>query len=660
MQRAPRGRGRGPRTRRAPSGCPASRSCASRVPGSPTRATEHSPRATTTTCSPSSTTTRSSARAGASGLAAAWAQAPARVACIGGPVRPRFQGARPAWLTDSHAARAEHARLRPRAAGPRSAACARSTAPTSPSAAGRCGRSGASTRPSAIAPAVRWFSEEDEAQRALARAGYGIRYVARRLRVACGRAVPAPPRRALLAPAPALRRDAGRCGGRRSLPAALRQATLSAIGRAARGRARRRAAGHGAGDARGRERRGARRAAAARPMILVLHNRYRTTGGEERAVEDLTWLAREHMREEVEVLTRDSAVLGRARAAAAMLGGGLRPEDVGAAVRRTRAQHRPRPQRQPGLRLARACGGARGGRARGPAPAQLPAGVRGRHVLHPRGGLHPLPRAQHRARGRAALPRTGRRGGGLRRRARALAGPSGRAGRPLRRPEPLRPRPPRAARRAARRAGRRWCPTSSGKPPSRSRPADGRFALVASRLAPEKGVDTAIDACSQAGVPLVVCGDGPLREELAALAAAAPAARLLGSRQRGRAADASPRRRPCRGPLAGGRDLRPGRRRGDGRRAARGGDAAWARFRELLPAEALAPPGDATALAAAIGRRYGDSAAGEAGLSAVRERFAPAWWSPSACARSTTACREVRRWARAGVCTRTSRRRGTR
>ena len=30
-------------------------------------------------------------------------------------------------------------------------------------------------------------------------------------------------------------------------------------------------------------------------MILFLHNRYRTTGGEERVVEDLLWLVREHL-----------------------------------------------------------------------------------------------------------------------------------------------------------------------------------------------------------------------------------------------------------------------------------------------------------------------------------------------------------------------------
>src|SRR5919197_1633244 len=74
------------------------------------------------------------------------------------------------------------------------------------------------------------------------------------------------------------------------------------------------------------------------PMILQLHNRYRTTGGEERAVDDLLWLVREHLGEDVELLTRDSGQLGAARAAAGMLAGGLRPGEVADAVRRTGAR----------------------------------------------------------------------------------------------------------------------------------------------------------------------------------------------------------------------------------------------------------------------------------------------------------------------------------
>lgn len=71
--------------------------------------------------------------------------------------------------------------------------------------------------------------------------------------------------------------------------------------------------------------------------ILMLHNRYRTLGGEERAVEDLVWLVREHLGEEVELLVRDSSVISRRAAATGLLRGGLDPEEVAAAVRRTGA-----------------------------------------------------------------------------------------------------------------------------------------------------------------------------------------------------------------------------------------------------------------------------------------------------------------------------------
>src|SRR4051794_19028990 len=73
-------------------------------------------------------------------------------------------------------------------------------------------------------------------------------------------------------------------------------------------------------------------------VILFLHNRYRTTGGEERAVEDLQRLVREELGEDAELLSRDSAALGRTRAAVAMLRGGLDPGDVARAVRLTGAR----------------------------------------------------------------------------------------------------------------------------------------------------------------------------------------------------------------------------------------------------------------------------------------------------------------------------------
>ena len=52
-------------------------------------------------------------------------------------------------------------------------------------------------------------------------------------------------------------------------------------------------------------------------MILLLHNRYRTPGGEERVVEDLARILPEHLGEEVEVLQRDSAALSSSAEAGA-------------------------------------------------------------------------------------------------------------------------------------------------------------------------------------------------------------------------------------------------------------------------------------------------------------------------------------------------------
>src|SRR5918911_183243 len=76
----------------------------------------------------------------------------------------------------------------------------------------------------------------------------------------------------------------------------------------------------------------------ARRVILFLHNGCRVPGAEERVVDDLVWLVRERLGEDAERLERDSATLGRARAAAGMLAGGLQPGDVAAAVRRTGAR----------------------------------------------------------------------------------------------------------------------------------------------------------------------------------------------------------------------------------------------------------------------------------------------------------------------------------
>lgn len=56
---------------------------------------------------------------------------------------------------------------------------------------------------------------------------------------------------------------------------------------------------------------------------------------------------------------------------------------------------------------------------------------------------------------------------------------------------------------------------------ARSRAQEAAYALVSGRLVPEKGFDTAIAAARGAGVPLVVAGDGPDRARLQQLAASA-------------------------------------------------------------------------------------------------------------------------------------------
>jgi len=72
------------------------------------------------------------------------------------------------------------------------------------------------------------------------------------------------------------------------------------------------------------------------PRVLVLHNRYRVHGGEERAVElhlEALRLAGVDNRE----LLRDSADARPARAGLALLRGGDDPDEVGEAVRQFRA-----------------------------------------------------------------------------------------------------------------------------------------------------------------------------------------------------------------------------------------------------------------------------------------------------------------------------------
>src|SRR5436305_2902845 len=72
------------------------------------------------------------------------------------------------------------------------------------------------------------------------------------------------------------------------------------------------------------------------PRVLVIHNRYRVHGGEERAV-DLQVAALRRAGVAHETYFRDSAMAGRTRAARALVRGGDGEDDVAAAVRRLQA-----------------------------------------------------------------------------------------------------------------------------------------------------------------------------------------------------------------------------------------------------------------------------------------------------------------------------------
>lgn len=108
-------------------------------------------------------------------LGAAWEAAPERVACIGGPIRARFEGERPAWLSDvllptlTVLDRGDHPLdLDPTVATVYGANISFRAGPlrTVGGFDPAFGHTG---------PRV-GFSEEDEAQRALAAAGFGVRY----------------------------------------------------------------------------------------------------------------------------------------------------------------------------------------------------------------------------------------------------------------------------------------------------------------------------------------------------------------------------------------------------------------------------------------------------------------------------------------------------
>jgi glycosyltransferase involved in cell wall biosynthesis len=158
---------------------------------------------------------------------------------------------------------------------------------------------------------------------------------------------------------------------------------------------------------------------------------------------------------------------------------------------------------------------------------------------------------------------------------------------------------------------------------SAPRTEQGSYALVVSRLAPEKGVDVAIEACRVAGVPLVVAGEGPEHEALRRQAGVGGGdVRFEGRVEPGRLAElrrgAAVAVVPSRSAETFGMAAAEAMAAGVPVAASDVGA-----LRELLGGEGLAPCGDAAALADAIARLWSDARAGERGLARVRALCAP-------------------------------------
>lgn len=251
--------------------------------------------------------------------------------------------------------------------------------------------------------------------------------------------------------------------------------------------------------------------------VLVVHNRYRNVAGEERAVE-LQLEALRHVGVAHALLERDSAEVSRTGAARALLRGGRDEDDVAAAVSELGADvlhvHNMQPLFGPRALSAGRDAGARvllqlhnlrlfcaigvAARAGGPCfrchhRVTLPGLALNCRGSLPEAAVYAAALARHQPRVIAAVDR-------FVVPSRFAAGQVARLGLPAEAVEVL----------------PHYLPEQAFA--SHSRADEGRYALMAGRLSPEKGVDTAIEAAALCGVPLRVAGEGPEREALERLA----------------------------------------------------------------------------------------------------------------------------------------------
>jgi glycosyltransferase involved in cell wall biosynthesis len=367
------------------------------------------------------------------------------------------------------------------------------------------------------------------------------------------------------------------------------------------------------------------RDADARPRVLLLHNRYRAAGGEERVVDELEALlrARGHA---VARLERDSEATGRARAAQGLLLGGVDPGDVAKAVRLHRADvvhaHNVHP-----LLGWRALAAARAAGARTVLHLHnyrlvcaIGVAFRDGGPCYRCHGRNTLPGVRHCCRGAVAegvayaagltlqQPRLLAHADALVSVSEALAARLGEMGMPRDRMTVV----PNAVRAVA----------------AASHAGEGTYALAAGRLVEEKGIDVAIRVARAADVPLRIAGAGPEEARLRALADGADVAFLgrlseaqLARQRRGAAALLAPARSddPC--PMTVIEALADG----VPVLGSSGGG-----IPELVGADAALPVDDLPAWTAALRALWSDpaarAAAGDAALARARERHSPDAW----------------------------------
>jgi glycosyltransferase involved in cell wall biosynthesis len=361
---------------------------------------------------------------------------------------------------------------------------------------------------------------------------------------------------------------------------------------------------------------------AALPRVLLLHNRYRAAGGEERVVEELAALleARGHA---VARFERDSASASGARAAQGLLRGGVAEDEVGEAVRAHRADVVHAHNVHPLL-------GWRALQAAREAGARVVLHLHNYRLVCAIGIGYRDGAPCGRCRGRDTRP-------GVRLRCRGSLPEALVYGAGLARQQPrllaCADRLVAVGEAQAARLGAIGIPTDAMSVvpnavatfADASRAADGAYALAVGRLVEEKGIDTAIAAARAAAVPLRIAGAGPDEPRLRALAAGADV-RFLGQldraalarERRGAAMLLAPSRweEPC--PMAVVEALADGL-------PVLASDLGG--LPELVGDGTALPPGDGQAWARALGSLWADPAErarrGAAALARARERHAP-------------------------------------